>query len=184
MKKSIFCVLSAAAVLGTALTSTAASAAVTATVPTPDPATTTVTFAITAGDLTVTVPDTAILNPGLPGTVMTDDLGAVTVTDDRAALAATWTVTASSTDFTTGAGAGAETIPATDVTYNPGTISTTGTITTTGTIRTLSGTPQTVVAGTAGIGNNTASWDPAIGIHVPAAAVNGTYTGTITHSVS
>jgi hypothetical protein len=181
MKKSMFCVLSVAAVIGTALTSTAASAAVTATGP---PGNTSVTFAITAGDLTVTVPATANLNPGLPGTIITDDLGTVTVTDNRALLAASWTVTASSTNFITGTGSPDETIPVGDITYHPGTVSTIGTITATGTTRTLSGTPQTVVAGTAGIGNNTASWDPGIAIHVPAAAVNGTYTGTITHSVS
>jgi hypothetical protein len=181
MKKSICCVLSVAAVLGTALTSTAASAAVTATGPTEG---TTVTFAITAGDLTVTVPDSADLNPGPPGTIITDDLGTVTVTDDRALLAASWTVTASSTDFTVGGATTPETIPVADVTYNPGTVSKTGTITTTPSAITLSHSAQTVVVGTAGIGNNTASWDPGIAIHVPAAAVNGTYTGTITHSVS
>ena len=33
-------------------------------------------------------------------------------------------------------------------------------------------------------GNTTASWNPLINIQVPASAVGGTYTATITHSVS
>ena len=54
------------------------------------------------------------------------------MTDDRALLAATWTTTASSTDWTTGGGSPVETIPASDVTYNPGAFSTTGTVAVTG----------------------------------------------------
>jgi hypothetical protein len=106
------------------------------------------------------------------------------VTDDRALLAASWVVTASSTSYVTGSGTGNETIPATDVSYAPGTVTTTGTITATPTDITLSGSPQTVVTGSSGVGDNTASWDPTLTVHVPAAAVGGTYTGTIAHSVS
>ncbi len=106
------------------------------------------------------------------------------MTDDRALLTAAWTATASSTAFTTGGGTPDETIPATDATYGPGTITTTGTITATPTEITLDGEPQTVVAGTAGVGNNTASWDPTLAVAVPAAAVGGVYTGTLTQSVA
>lgn len=48
----------------------------------------------------------------------------------------------------------------------------------------LSGDPQTIVDGTAGVGNNTAAWDPAISVNVPDAAVGGTYTATLTPSVA
>ena len=68
--------------------------------------------------------------------------------------------------------------------YNPGTINTTGTITATGTTVTLSGTPQTVVTGTAGVGNNSATWDPGLVVSVPASVIGGVYTGTLTQSVS
>jgi hypothetical protein len=34
------------------------------------------------------------------------------------------------------------------------------------------------------VGDNTASWNPTVAINVPASAVGGTYTGTLTHSVS
>jgi hypothetical protein len=106
------------------------------------------------------------------------------VTDDRALLSASWTVTAASTDWTTGGGTPAETIPATDAGYDPGSITTTGTITATGTSITLSNTAAPVVTGTDGVGDNTASWNPTISIAVPAAAVGGTYAGTLTQSVS
>jgi hypothetical protein len=145
---------------------------------------TTVTFAVTSGALTISVPASANLGSGAPGSNISAPLGAVTVTDDRAALEASWTVTASSTSYTTGGGSANETIPATDVDYAVGTITTTGTITATPTDITMSNSPQTVVTGSSGVGNNTASWDPTITVHVPAAAVTGTYTGTITHSVS
>ena len=33
-------------------------------------------------------------------------------------------------------------------------------------------------------GNTTATWNPLINIHIPATAIGGTYTATMTHSVS
>jgi hypothetical protein len=181
MKKSIFCVLSVAAVMGAALTSTAASAAVMAPGP---PVPTTVTFTVTSGLLTLSAPGSAALGTSRPASTITGALGLVTVTDDRALLAAAWTVSASSTDFTTGTGASLSVIPVADADYDPHQIATTGTITATATTITLSGTPATVVAGTAGTGNNTASWNPTMSIDVPPDAVGGDYTGTLTQSVS
>src|SRR5579863_4263496 len=145
---------------------------------------TTVTFTVTTGALSMTAPVSAVLGSGAPGTTISGALGAVTVTDDRALLSASWTSTASSTDWTTGGATPAETIPATDVGYDPGSITTTGTITATGTPVTLSSDPAPVVTGTAGVGNNTATWNPAVSVAVPAAAVGGAYAGTITQSVS
>jgi hypothetical protein len=187
MKKSIVCAFSVAAVMGAVLTSTAASAAVTANARVsagPTGGDTTVTFAVTSGLLTMTAPATANLGSGPPGATITGALGTTAVTDNRALLAAAWTVAASSTAFTTGTATAAETIPVTDVGYSPGAITTTGNITATGFTITLSGTPQTVVTGTAGVGNNSASWDPTLAVAVPAAAVVGTYSGTLTQSVA
>jgi hypothetical protein len=188
MRKAVGLGLSAAAIFATGLTMPAASAAVTSTAalsaPGPGDPDTTVTFAVTSGARTMTAPTTANLGSGAPGTTITGEIGAVTVTDTRALLSAAWTATASSTAFTTGAATPNETIPATDATYSPGTITTTGTITATPTEITLDGEPQTVVTGTAGVGNNTASWDPTLAVAVPAQAVGGTYTGTLTQSVS
>ncbi len=188
MRKAVGLGLSAAAIVATGLIPTAAWAAATSPVALgaggPGDPDTTVTFTVTSGALAMTAPATADLGSGVPGGTISSDLGQVTVTDNRALLSAAWTATASATSFTTGAGTPNETIPASDVNYNPGTINTTGTITATGTTVTLSGTPQTVVAGTAGVGNNSASWDPGLVVSVPASVVGGVYTGTLTQSVS
>lgn len=184
--------LSAAAVIATALTPTAGWAAVTSTTahmsaasgPAGGDPDTTMTFTVTSGLLTMTAPPTANLGSGAPGTTITGALGTTVVTDNRALLSAHWTATASSTEFTTGTATGSEIIPASDATYTPGPITTTGTITATGFGITLSGTAQTVVSGTAGVGDNSASWDPTIAVAVPPNAVFGTYTATLTQSVS
>lgn len=145
-----------------------------------DDPSTTVTFTVTSGALTLSVPASANLGSGAPGTQISAPIGPVTVTDNRALASASWTVTAAETDFLNGA----STIPATDATYSAGVVTTTGTITVTTTDVTLSNTAQTVVTGSAGVGDNTASWDPTVSVGVPAGAVAGTYTGTLTQSVA
>ena len=204
MVKTAFSILAVTAAAGIALTPVAASAA------TAGPAVlayssssnasdpnTTVTFTVTVGALSLTAPDTVNLGSGAPGTTITGVLGggaagpSVVVTDDRALLTASWIATASASSWTTGSATPAETIPVTDVGYSVGPITTTGTITATPTNRPagtvagdLSGSPQAVVTGTAGVGDNTAGWDPAISVAVPPFAVGGIYTGTLTQSVS
>ncbi len=207
MRKSLGFGLAAAAVIGTVLTPTSGWAAVTsasaytaATTSTPaggDLATsttlnapagsdpdTTVTFTVPVGALSMAAPASAALTTGSgdPGTTISGLVGPDVVTDTRAALAASWTVTASSTGFTTGDAAPLEIVPAADATYNPGLPFTTGTIAATGTTVTLSGGAQTVVTAT-GSGNNTATWNPTESVAIPAAAVGGAYTSTLTHSV-
>ena len=193
MIKSAFSMLAAAAVTGIALTPGVASAAsgapavpaVLANSSTPggDPATT-VTFAVTTGAISLTAPVSADLGTGAPGTTITGTAGPVVVTDDRAADDSGWAVTASASDWTTGTGTTPETIPATDVTYDPGSITTTGTVSTTGTPITLANTPATVVTATGIFGDNTATWTPALAVTVPATAVGGTYTATLTQSLT
>jgi hypothetical protein len=180
------------AVAGFGLVPAAASAATTgqpalaysSTIPSGSDPDTTVTFTVTSGALSMSAPATADLGSSAPGTTISGALGAVTVTDDRALLAASWTAVASASDWTTGGATPAETIPAGDVGYDPGAVTTTGTITATGTPITLAGTVAPVVTGTAGVGDNTASWDPTLAVAVPASAVGGVYTGTLTQSVS
>lgn len=187
MRKVLCLGISSAAIIAIGLTPTAGWAATTspaASGPSAGDPSTTVTFAITTGALSLTAPASVDLGSGAPGDTISGDLGLVTVTDNRALLTAAWTATAASTNFTTGGGTTNETIPATDVTYDPGTVDHVGTITTTGTLITMSNSAQTVVTGTAGVGNNTASWTPLISVAVPSAAVGGAYTGTITQSVS
>lgn len=194
MIRSAFCILAATAVAGITLAPGAASAASAAPAAPAAPAAlayssgspgggdpdTTVTFVVTTGALSMAVPVSANLGAGAPGTIISGALGAVTVTDDRALASASWTVTAASTDWTNGLA----TIPATDANYVPGAITTTGTITATGTNITLANTAAVVVTGTSGVGDNTASWDPTISVAVPASAIGGIYTATLTQSVS
>jgi hypothetical protein len=151
---------------------------------------TTVTFTVTAGALSITVPASVDLGSGAAGTQITGNMGPVTVTDARAALVATWTATVSSTDFTTGGGTPAETISKANVSYWSGpATSTTGTgVFTPGQLTALLAqslsVPRTAFTLTAGVGDNSATWNPGLIVNVPAAAVAGTYTGTVTHSVA
>jgi hypothetical protein len=192
MFTSVFRILTATVVTGIALSPVAASAAVLRPAAFADPspsANTTVTFTVTVGLLSITAPTSANLTTGsgAPGTTISGPVGPVTVTDDRALLAASWTVTAAETDWTTGTATSAETIPATDATYAPGAFTTTGTIT----VAPASAPPIAlenaaipVVDGTAGVGDNTATWNPTIAVAIPAFAVGGAYTGVLTQSVS
>jgi len=159
---------------------------------TPDP--TTVTFAVNVGLLQISVPTTANLGTGNTGTSITAALGTVTVTDNRAELAPVWTATAVSSNFTTGAAGTAETIPNSDVSYwsgpalatsDPGDTGATfvpGQLTSADAV--VIAAPQTAFSLTAGIGENSVTWDPTLVVAVPDGAVAGTYTGTVTHSVA
>lgn len=152
---------------------------------------TTTTFSVTGSGLSITVPASVNLGSGVSGGKITGSLGTVTVTDGRGLLLAAWTASVTSSAFTTGGGTTPETIPAASVTYaSLLATSTTGTgVFTPGEATTvlaapLSGTATTAFTLTAGVGPNSAAWDPTITVNVPAAAVVGTYTGTITHSVA
>lgn len=151
---------------------------------------TTVTFTISAGTLDITVPASVSLGSGSPGGSITGQMGAVEVTDLRAALTATWTTTVSSTDFVTGGGTPAETISNAAVSYwsGPFTATTGNAVPTPGQptaaqAQALS-VPRTAFSLTGGVGNNTATWNPSLIVAVPAAGVAGLYTGTVTHSVA
>ncbi|MFI6850116.1 hypothetical protein OG535_00340 [Kitasatospora sp. NBC_00085] len=154
------------------------------------PGDTTVTFSVSAGSLAITVPGSAGLGSGLPGNSVSGQLGNVTVTDTRALLTAAWTASVTSTSFTTGAGTPSETIPTSAVSYWSGTATSTsgqGTFTpgqaTAGQAQTLN-TSRTAYTLTSGVGNNSATWNPTLVVAIPAGAVNGTYTATVTHSVA
>jgi hypothetical protein len=44
--------------------------------------------------------------------------------------------------------------------------------------------PRTAFTLTLGVGDNSATWNPTLIVSVPASAVAGVYTGTVTHSVA
>lgn len=137
------------------------------------------------GVLSITAPASADLGTAAPGGTASAQFGVVQVSDDRAGVVG-WTATVSATDFTTGGGTPAETIPVHDVLYLiDGFASTTGSATFTPTPETdLSSAAQPVVTATNVAGDNSASWNPLIQVSVPSGAVTGTYSATITHSVS
>lgn len=152
---------------------------------------TTTTFALAAGSLAISAPAASGLGTGSTGAgTITAQLGTVTVTDSRGALAGAWTASVSSTDFTTGGATANETIAKGEVTYWSGTATaSSGTAVftpgqaTSGNAQALS-VSRTAFSASVIVGNNSASWNPTVTVNVPAAAVAGTYTGTITHSVA
>jgi uncharacterized repeat protein (TIGR01451 family) len=140
---------------------------------------------VVLGVLSITAPASASLGSAAPGGTAAASIGVVQVTDGRAGVAG-WTVTTSATDFTTGVGNPAETIPVADVRYLIGGFtSTTGSATfTPASLTDLSGTAQAVVTATNVDGDNSAAWNPVIQVLVPSGAVGGSYSATITHSVA
>ena len=146
-----------------------------------------VTFEADGGALSITAPsadvDLGAVSVGTP--TISGQLGTVTVDDERDLVSGSWTVTVTSTDFTTGAGSPAETIPAGDVSYDPGTpFDPVGDATyTPGDPGSLDPTtPLTAMSASDETGAGGVSWDPTITVHLPADMVAGTYAGTITHS--
>ena len=151
------------------------------------------TFSVTTtGTLDLTVPDSTVsLDTGVaPGQTASGLLGDVVVADNRDLDGATWTVSASDTDFKTGSGTGNSLILADLATY----ITNTVTSPTAGSAAAIapydtggplsSTTPADVVSEAGFNGANDATWDPTISIAVPSTASTGTYSGTITHSLS
>jgi hypothetical protein len=169
-----------------AVISTATLAAGLAAAPAGAADTTTTTFELTAaGGLSISAPETADLGKVPVGSgSISGSLGPVKVTDDRGTLEVPWIATVASSDFTTGKQTAAETVPAANVLYTPG--SPTAKSPATGvfvpSVAAL-GLPLPVYTGVA-VGNNSVTWNPTVLITLPAQAVAGTYTGTITHSVS
>lgn len=147
-----------------------------------------VAFELEGGTLSITAPtDTVDLGTVTVGTpTVSGELGTITVDDERADDGGdSWTVTVTATNFTTGEGSAAETIPASDITYDPGTPSDpVGSATySPGDQGALSPTtPLTAMSTSDEVGIGGVSWDPTITVHLPAQVVAGTYTGTITHS--
>ncbi|GAA5197686.1 hypothetical protein GCM10023322_69480 [Rugosimonospora acidiphila] len=147
------------------------------------------TLTVTSAGLSISVPGTANIGTGGPGTTISGQLGTVTVTDARALLNASWNASVISTDFTTGTASPAETIPNINVLYWSGPATATagpGTFTPgqpAAADAVIINVPRTAFSLTGGTGNNAASWNPTLQVNVPNGTVGGIYTGTVTHSV-
>ena len=150
-----------------------------------------VTFTLTAGALTVSDPADKSLGSVATGTAsLSTTLGATTVTDNRGALLGTWTATVSATDFTTGTATADETIAKSQVDYysGPATAFSGTAVLVPGQLAVLLkedlGAARTAFSATGVVGNNSATWVPTVVVNIPSDAVAGTYSGTITHSVT
>jgi hypothetical protein len=141
-----------------------------------------VTVQVTGGGLAINAPIASVVLGTAAGSssaqTVTGSLGPVVVTDLRAGIAG-WVATAGATAPSDGTG-----IPTSAMAYTPGNTTVVGTATVTGINLASMATQSTVETATAVTGDNTATWNPSIVVTIPAAAVAGTYSATITHSVS
>jgi len=152
---------------------------------------TTTTFTLSGSSLSISAPASKSLGSTATGSAsLAAQLGTVTVTDARGATLGAWTASVSSTDFTTGGGTANETITKSNATYWSGAATASSGVGTFTPGQLLSVNAQalsasrTAFSATVVVGNNSVSWNPTVTINLPAAAVAGDYTGTITHSVA
>jgi hypothetical protein len=140
---------------------------------------TSATFTLAGGSLDVTPAGTAALTDGAPGVAsVSGSLGTVGVSDTRGSIAG-WVVSAESTTFVDGAGS-----VSTGVSYDSGAATShTGTVTPTSEGATSITAVAPVAAGTQASGNNSASYSPTLTVVLPASALAGDYTGTVTTSI-
>ena len=147
-----------------------------ATAPTP------VTAQVGSGALSISAPIVSVNLGTVPASTSAQSesapLGAVLVTDARAGTLG-WVATVSATAFT-----GPQTISASALTYTPGTALVVGVATVTPSTVTGLTAAGAVQTATGVIGINTAAWTPTVAVTIPADALAGTYSSTITHSVS
>jgi hypothetical protein len=141
----------------------------------------TATFEVTGGTLDIAVPasvDLGSVTASSAAQSLTDvALGAVTVTDGRG-VSSGWVATASATDFT-----GPQTLAGASV-YSPTAASATNATVTAAADQTLTTSAATVQTATLAVGVNSATWNPTVTVTIPANALAGTYSSTITQSVS
>jgi hypothetical protein len=149
----------------------------------PASAATPMTFTLTAGALSISTPTVSVaLGSEVSSTTsstISGALGVVTVTDQRGG-ATTWTTSAIATAFTPSAGPAD---PASNVSYQAGTITVSSMVVATAVNATDLTGVSTVVTG-ASTGISTASWNPTISVVVPPNFAPGVYSATITQSVA
>lgn len=144
-----------------------------------------VTVEVSAGTLSISAPTASQDLGSVPASTgaqtVSAALGVVTVTDTRAATLG-WVATAGATDFT-----GPQSISVStpgSVTYTPGNATVTGTANVVATNEDHLYPTVTVQTATGVSGANSAAWNPTIAVTIPGGAQAGTYSTTITHSVS
>ena len=164
---------------------------------------TTATFTISSGNLTITVPASTVslgstsTGNGVTPTTFAGNLGNTTVTDQRGALSAIWTVSVTSSDFKTGTAfsgscttdCAPQTVTASNIVYDSVTNVLTNTSTGTGAFTTATTGPLSNSTGATGgswlgVGVNSATWNPHLLFTLQPSQAAGLYTGTITQTVA
>ena len=152
-----------------------------------------VTFTITSGGISITEP-APVANLGSvasssTGTTTSGLLGATTVTDNRGSLSG-WTTTISTTDFSDGAShtiaaakAKAYVLATNGPTLVSGVAVPTTSYATALTALTLANTAADFVTSTS-VGSNVVTFNPTMALTIDSNVVAGTYTGTVTQTVS
>lgn len=140
-----------------------------------------VQFEIGAGTLSISAP-IALVDFGTvaAGTTSVGGLLGPVVVTDNAGGATAWIATVASTAFVNGASS----IPASDITYTPGTASTTGGVTLATPVPGTLGAALIAQETTTVTGTNTATWNPNLTVAIPVGVTTGTYAATVTHSVA
>ena len=141
--------------------------------------------------VSISVPSTANLGSAPTGSPsLSAQLGTITVTGSGL-VAPSFIARVSATIFTTGAGGPDETIPKTSILYWSGPATTVSGLVSGGVPGQLTSAQavdltvtRTAFSGQGVALSITVKWNPTIIINIPASAVAGTYTGTITHSVA
>ena len=144
-----------------------------------------VTVEVSGGGLSISAPtgsvDLGSVAASSNAQVVSNSIGTIRVTDTRAGTAG-WVATVGATDFTGPQHISVST--AGSVTYTPGQATVTGTANVTPTTEDHLYPTSPVQTATGVSGSNTAAWSPVIAVTIPASALVGTYSTTITHSVS
>lgn len=141
------------------------------------------TVIVETGLLSLAAPAGATLSTVTPGANSTVTLGTTTVTDARAGVAG-WSATVTLPALT-GVARPTESIPTTAATYLAATVTPTGTSTLAApATRTDLSTSKVSQAASAVSGNNTAAWNGALMVPIPAQVLADTYSGVLTQSVS
>lgn len=187
MTRTVLTGLAATALTVTTIAGTAVSASA---------ADTAVTFELAGGLLSVSAPATAVLSTGGltlqagEGGTAKGVLTSVKVTDGRASLLGSWSATVTSSDFVNQTVAAAPPIPASNVRYWSGAatmveglgVPVPGQLTELNAVVIAAAKPA--FSKDVGAGSNATTWSPTVAVDIPAGAVAGRYSGTITHSVS
>ncbi len=182
--------LSATALVGALAAAPVASADTTATTPVTFTLTTTGTLSITAPTAQVTLDSSGALDL-VNGSSVSKALGSTTVTDSRAALLHNLTVKMEASDFVQKDSGNnvVATVSRTNAKAYSGTAS--GSLTSLAAPTTALTAPgigvdggATILTVTGVVGSGTVSYNPTVSVSIPGSAAAGTYTGTVTQTVS